>query len=62
MCSSDLFPSHDKRSPDQAQGNPIGMALQVQQIEQQRRMNDAQIALAEAQASKANEEAKKLEA
>lgn len=45
---------------DQAQGNPIGMALQVQQIEQQRRMNDAQIALAEAQASKAEEEAKKI--
>lgn len=47
-------------SPDQPQGNPVGMALQVQQIEQQRRMNDAQIALAEAQASKANEEAKKI--
>ena len=49
-----------QESPDQAQGNPIGMALQVQQIEQQRRMNDAQIALAEAQASKAKEEAKKI--
>lgn len=49
-----------QESPDQAQGNPIGMALQVQQIEQQRRMNDAQIALAEAQANKANEEAKKI--
>nr|WGN98202.1 MAG: hypothetical protein [Microviridae sp.] len=49
-----------QESPDQAQGNPVGMALQVQQIEQQRRMNDAQIALAEAQASKANEEAKKI--
>ena len=36
------------------------MALQVQQIEQQRRMNDAQIALAQAQANKANEEAKKI--
>lgn len=46
-------------APEQPQGNPIGMALQVQQIEQQRRMNDAQIALAEAQASKAEEEAKK---
>lgn len=45
---------------EQAQGNPIGMALQTQQLEQQRRMNDAQIALAEAQASKANEEAKKI--
>ena len=107
MCSSDLFPSHDKRqyakdywnytnaenqvahlknaglniglmygqggaggmgasggarqeSPDQPQGNPIGMALQVQQIEQQRRMNDAQISLAEAQASKAKAEAGKI--
>lgn len=49
-----------QESPDQAQGNPIGMALQTQQIEQQRRMNDAQIALAEAQANKANEEAKKI--
>lgn len=49
-----------QESPDQAQGNPVGMALQVQQIEQQRRMNDAQIALAEAQANKANEEAKKI--
>ena len=48
-----------QESPDQAQGNPVGMALQVQQLEQQRRMNDAQIALAEAQASKANAEAKK---
>ena len=47
-------------SPEQPQGNPVGMALQVQQLEQQRRMNDAQIALAEAQASKANEEAKKI--
>ena len=47
-------------SPDQPQGNPVGMALQVQQIEQQRRMNDAQIALTEAQASKAKEEAKKI--
>lgn len=49
-----------QESPDQAQGNPVGMALQVQQIEQQRRMNDAQIALAEAQANKANEEARKI--
>ena len=49
-----------QESPDQAQGNPIGMALQVQQIEQQRRMNDAQIALAEAQAEKTKEEAKKI--
>ena len=49
-----------QESPDQAQGNPIGMALQVQQIEQQRRMNDAQIALAEAQAEKAGAEATKI--
>lgn len=47
-------------SPEQPQGNPVGMALQVQQLEQQRRMNDAQISLAEAQASKAKEEAKKI--
>lgn len=47
-------------SPEQPQGNPVGMALQVQQLEQQRRMNDAQIALAKAQASKAEEEAKKI--
>lgn len=47
-------------SPEQPQGNPVGMALQVQQLEQQRRMNDAQIALAEAQASKAKEEARKI--
>ena len=36
------------------------MALQVQQLEQQRRMNDAQIALAEAQAEKAGAEATKI--
>lgn len=47
-------------APEQPQGNPIAMALQTQQIEQQRRMNDAQIALAEAQASKAREEARKI--
>ena len=47
-------------SPEQPQGNPVGMALQVQQLEQQRRMNDAQIALAEAQANKANTEADKI--
>ena len=47
-------------APEQPQGNPVAMALQTQQIEQQRRMNDAQIALAEAQASKAKEEAKKI--
>lgn len=49
-----------QESPDQPQGNPIGMALQVQQIEQQRRMNDAQIALAEAQAKKTEAEEKKI--
>lgn len=47
-------------SPDQPQGNPVGMALQVQQLEQQRRMNDAQIALAESQAKKAGAEATKI--
>lgn len=47
-------------SPEQPQGNPVGMALQVQQLQQQQRMNDAQISLAEAQAKKANEEAKKI--
>lgn len=49
-----------QESPDQAQGNPIAMALQTQQIEQQRRMNDAQISLAEAQANKAEAEATKI--
>lgn len=47
-------------APEQPQGNPIGMALQVQQLEQQRRMNDAQISLAEAQADKAGAEANKI--
>ena len=36
------------------------MALQAQQIEQQRRMTDAQISLTEAQANKTKEEAKKI--
>lgn len=49
-----------QESPEQAQGNPIAMALQTQQIEQQRRMNDAQISLAEAQANKAEAEATKI--
>lgn len=49
-----------QESPSQPQGNPVGMALQVQQIEQQRRMNDAQISLAEAQADKAKAEASKI--
>lgn len=47
-------------APEQPQGNPVGMALQIQQMEQQRRMNDAQIALAKAQANKANTEANKI--
>ena len=47
-------------TPEQPQGNPIGMALQAQQIEQQRRMTDAQISLTEAQANKTKEEAKKI--
>lgn len=47
-------------SPEQPQGNPVGMALQIQQIEQQRRMNDAQIALTEAQAEKTNAEKEKI--
>lgn len=47
-------------APEQPQGNPVGMALQVQQLEQQRRMNDAQISLAEAQAQKAGAEATKI--
>jgi hypothetical protein len=49
-----------QESPDQPQGNPVGMALQVQQLEQQRRMNEAQITLTEAQAEKARIEAKKI--
>ena len=49
-----------QESPEQPQGNPVAMALQTQQIEQQRKMTDAQIALTEAQAKKAGEEAKKI--
>lgn len=49
-----------QESPDQPQGNPVAMALQTQQIEQQRRMNEAQITLTNAQAKKAEEEAKKI--
>lgn len=45
---------------DQAQGNPIGMALQTQLLEQQERMNNAQIKLTEAQTGKVEEEAKKI--
>ena len=47
-------------SPEQPQGNPIGMALQVQQLQQQQRMNDAQIALTEAQADKTKTETNKI--
>ena len=49
-----------QESPSQPEGNPVTMALQTQQIEQQRRMTDAQITLAEAQAKKTEEEAKKI--
>lgn len=49
-----------QESPEQPQGNPVGMALQIQQLEQQRRMNDAQIALAEEQANKTRAEATKI--
>ena len=49
-----------QESPEQPQGNPVAMALQTQQIEQQRRMTDAQITLTEAQAKKTEEEAKKI--
>lgn len=46
---------------DQAQGNPIGMALQIQQMEQQRRLQDAQITATYAQANKDNAAAKEHE-
>lgn len=49
-----------QESVDQPQGNPVGMALQAQQIEQQQRMNEAQISLANAQAEKARTEAEKI--
>ena len=39
---------------DQPQGNPIGMALQIQQMEQQKKLQDAQIAATYAQANKDN--------
>lgn len=39
---------------DQAQGNPIGMALQIQQMDQQKKLQDAQIAATYAQANKDN--------
>lgn len=46
---------------DQAQGNPIGMALQVQQMEQQKKLQDAQIAATYAQANKDNAAAEEHE-
>lgn len=46
---------------DQAQGNPVGMALQIQQMEQQRRLQDAQITATYAQANKDNAAAKEHE-
>lgn len=49
-----------QESPEQPQGNPVAMALQTQQIEQQRKMNDAQIALAKAQAEKTKAEKEKI--
>lgn len=49
-----------QESPSQPEGNPVAMALQTQQIEQQRRMNDAQISLTLAQTEKTKEEAKKI--
>lgn len=39
---------------DQAQGNPVGMALQIQQMKQQKELQDAQIAATYAQANKDN--------
>lgn len=45
---------------DQAQGNPVGMALQAQQLEQDRRRSDAETRLIEAQANKAETEANKI--
>ena len=50
-----------QESVDQAQGNPIGMALQIQQMEQQRRLQDAQITATYAQANKDNAAAKEHE-
>lgn len=45
----------------QTQGSPVGMALQAQQIEQERRAIDAQTRLTEAQADKTEAEKKKIE-
>ena len=47
-------------APEQPQVSPVAMGLQAQQLEQQKQMNDAQIALTQAQARKAEEEANKI--
>ena len=49
-----------QESPSQSQTSPILMGIQMKDIEQKQRMNDANIALAEAQASKARAEAEKI--
>lgn len=46
---------------NQAEGNPIGMALQIQQMKQQKELQDAQIAATYAQANKDNAAAKEHE-
>lgn len=46
---------------DQAQGNPIGMALQIQQMKLQKELQDSQIAVNYAQANKDNAAAKEHE-
>ena len=45
---------------DQAQGSPVGMALQAQQLEQERRRTDAETRLIEAQADKTEAEENKI--
>ena len=50
-----------QESPAQPQGNPIAMGLQVQALEQQKRMQDAEIAKTLAEARKADVEADKTE-
>lgn len=49
-----------QESPSQPQTSPILMGIQMKDIEQKQKMNDASIALAEAQASKARAEAEKI--
>lgn len=48
-----------QESPSQPQGNPVAMGLQVQALEQQKRMQDAEIAKTLAEAKKADIEADK---